>query len=72
MNLPTHDLTITLNGQERQVARGTTIADLVRQSGLREEQVAVEVNRRVVRTVDYGRKLAEGDVVELVTFVGGG
>ena len=63
---------ITLNGQPQAVPPGTTVADLVRQSGLREDQVAVEVNRRVVRTADYGREVAEGDVVELVTFVGGG
>ena len=72
MGNPASIFQITVNGQPRRVPEGTTVADLVRQSGLREDQVAVEVNRRVVRTADYGREVAEGDVVELVTFVGGG
>ena len=63
---------IVVNGQPRDAAQGTTIADLVAASKLRPDQVAVEVNRRLVRAADYGRVLEEGDAVEIVTFVGGG
>ena len=72
MSDSTANLRITLNGQPRQVRPRTTVADLVRESRLREDQVAVEVNRRLVRSAEYGREVADGDVVELVTFVGGG
>ena len=51
---------------------GATVADLVRDAKLTPDKVAVEVNRRLVRAADYGRALAEGDAVEIVTFVGGG
>jgi thiamine biosynthesis protein ThiS len=34
--------------------------------------VAVEVNRRLVRGEKYDMALKGGDVVEVVTFVGGG
>lgn len=66
------NLQIRVNGQEKRVPRGTSIADLVRESALPVDQVAVEVNRRVVKTAAYDRLLEEGDVVEIVTFVGGG
>lgn len=66
------NLQIRLNGQQKCVPRGTSIADLVRESRLPVDQVAVEVNGRVVKTAAYDRLLEEGDVVEIVTFVGGG
>ncbi len=65
-------LNITLNGKSLAVPSGTTLADLVRESRLRQDQVAVEVNRRLVRSADYGKEVAAGDAVEIVTFVGGG
>ena len=68
----TSQIHITVNGQPRQVAAGSTIADLIAHSKLAPDKVAVEVNRRLVKSADYGREVAEGDVVELVTFVGGG
>jgi sulfur carrier protein len=72
MSEPTSDIRIRVNGQERSVPRGTSIADLVRDSRLPADQVAVEVNRRLVRSAAYDRLLEEGDEVEIVTFVGGG
>ncbi len=65
-------ISISLNGEHRKMPAGTTVADVVENLNLRPEQVAVEVNRRLVRTGDYGRVLVEGDAVEVVTFVGGG
>ena len=66
------EIHIRLNGQEQALPRGTTVADLVRRSNLPADQVAVEINRRLVRTPAYDRPLEEGDEVEVVTFVGGG
>ena len=65
-------LTITLNGEPRRMPAGTTVADVVENLNLAPDQVAVELNRRLVRSGDYGRALADGDAVEVVTFVGGG
>lgn len=69
---PADQIRIRVNGGERSVPRGTSIADLVRESRLPTDQVAVEVNRRLVRTANYDRLLDQGDEVEIVTFVGGG
>lgn len=64
---------LTVNGEPADVPEGATVADLVRRLELRSEQVAVEVNRQVVRRGDHATVvLAPGDVVELVTLVGGG
>lgn len=66
-------LTVLVNGERRELPRGATVADLVELLGLRADQVAVEVNRALVPRDERGqRPLAEGDRVELVTFVGGG
>jgi thiamine biosynthesis protein ThiS len=65
-------MTITLNGDARDVPVGTTVAELVRLLNLTPEKVAVERNRRLVRREGYDLPLADGDQVEVVTFVGGG
>jgi sulfur carrier protein len=63
---------VVVNGQAKEVAEGTTIAALIAMHNLTPDKVAVEVNRRLVRTAGYVMVLNEGDEVELVTFVGGG
>ena len=64
---------IELNGEAREVAEGTTVAELVAALGLRPEVVAVELNRGLVRRDRRGDvRLAPGDRVEVVTLVGGG
>ena len=66
-------LTITLNGEPRGVAPGTSIAALVGQIGLDPARVAVERNREIVpRSTLADFPLADGDVLEIVHFVGGG
>lgn len=64
---------IRVNGESREVPAATTVAALVRLLELRPELVAVEVNESVVRRADHERReLAPGDIVEVVTLVGGG
>jgi thiamine biosynthesis protein ThiS len=64
---------VLLNGEERELTEGLTIAGLVREIGLRPEQVAVECNRELVPRAHHAETpLGEGDVLELVTLVGGG
>jgi sulfur carrier protein len=63
---------LKVNGDEREVAEGTTIRALVEQFQLVPEKVAIELNRRLVRAEKYDIPLASGDEVEIVTFVGGG
>jgi thiamine biosynthesis protein ThiS len=65
-------MTITLNGQPRDLPEGATIQSVLAELKLTPDKVAVELNRRLVRAAGYGTPLKEGDVVEVVTFVGGG
>ncbi len=63
---------ITINGQE-QTCDSTTLAQLIEQLGMKQDRVAVELNRNIVpRTQWQETNLAEGDKLEIVHFVGGG
>ena len=64
---------IKVNGQDKPIDEGTTLAQLIEQHNLTPQKVAVELNRRLVRTEKYSETvLKAGDEVEIVTFVGGG
>jgi sulfur carrier protein len=63
---------ITVNGEKRELADGTTLRQLVEQHALSLEKVAIECNRRLVRPERLDNPLTPGDEVEIVTFVGGG
>lgn len=66
-------IAITLNGEPRRVADGLSIAGLVEQLGLNPKKVAVERNLEIVpRSTLAEVALREGDVLEIVHFVGGG
>lgn len=65
-------MTVTVNGTPEEVPEGTTVRNLLALHKLVPEKVAVELNKRLVRSAQYDRVLANGDAVEIVTFVGGG
>ena len=66
-------IAVVVNGEERQVPAGTTVLALVELLGLGGRKVAVEKNREVVPRAQHASELlADGDRIELVTFVGGG
>jgi thiazole synthase len=65
-------LTLTVNGESRRTS-AATVADLVRELGLKPEKVAVERNGEIAPRSQLGEiALADGDVLEIVHFVGGG
>ena len=62
-----------VNGEQREVPEGTTVAKLLEILEATSDQVAVEVNAAVVRRARHAEvSLSAGDQVEVVTFVGGG
>jgi sulfur carrier protein len=66
-------VTVTLNGEAREVPEGTTVLALLEGAGVDRRRCAVEVNLEVVPKARHGeRRLASGDRVEVVTMVGGG
>jgi len=65
-------LTLTINGEARRTS-AATIAQLVGELELKPEKVAVERNGEIVpRSTLAEAALADGDVLEIVHFVGGG
>lgn len=68
-----NDLTITINGDRRTVPGPTTLHDLLGHLALDPRAVVVELNREIVRRARLAATpVREGDVVEVVHFVGGG
>jgi thiazole synthase len=68
----TPPLSLTINGEPRS-SSAATIAALVRELELKPEKVAVERNGVIVPRSTLGEAaLADGDVLEIVHFVGGG
>jgi thiamine biosynthesis protein ThiS len=66
-------VTLTVNGEPKNVPDGLTLAQLVRELGLERNAIAVELNREVVPRDRHGEtRLAPGDTLEIVTLVGGG
>jgi sulfur carrier protein len=63
---------IRVNGQDREAPEATSVSALLDAMKLAADRVAVELNRRLLKTERYGEALKAGDEVEIVTFVGGG
>jgi sulfur carrier protein len=64
---------LTVNGESRTLAQATSIQGLLEVLDLTEGPVAVERNREVVPRARHATTwLADGDVIEIVHFVGGG
>jgi sulfur carrier protein len=66
-------MNIQVNGQGREIADGSTVANLLGELGVTQPHVAVEVNLELVpRAQHRDIVLNAGDRVEVVTLVGGG
>lgn len=63
---------LTVNGEPIEVIDGTTLRQLVQRFNLQPEKVAIELNKRIARADKYDLPLNNDDVIEIVTFVGGG
>jgi thiamine biosynthesis protein ThiS len=64
---------LLVNGEEQELAAGTTLAALLETLGLSAKRVAVERNRDIVKQELWNELVLEdGDELEIVHFVGGG
>jgi thiamine biosynthesis protein ThiS len=64
---------LKINGEEREIADGLTVTALLEELKIRPARVVVERNREIVAREAYGiTRLADGDTLEIVHFVGGG
>ena len=63
----------TINGEARDIAEGTTLAQLLHDLGIGGGGIAVAVNAHVVRGAAFAQHaLHDGDSVEIIRAVAGG
>ena len=64
---------IQVNGEERTLAAGATVAGLLTELDIRPDRVAVELNLNILDRSEFDRRsLQEGDRIEIISFIGGG
>ena len=66
-------MTITLNGESKEITAGASLVDVLNLLELKPERLAIELNRKIIRRANWdSTTLHEGDKIEIVHFVGGG
>lgn len=64
---------IKVNGQEKEITENTSLADFLAQEQYTTSRIAVELNGEIIPKTTYSQVLLHsGDVLEVVSFVGGG
>ncbi len=64
---------ITLNGEQKECPEGTTVEKVLELYKIDKNRTAVELNTEVIPKKEHSKRtLKDSDVVEVVTFVGGG
>jgi thiamine biosynthesis protein ThiS len=64
---------LIINGQEQKFDAALSLASLLQRLGMKQDRVAVELNREIVRRELWAEtQLSDGDKLEIVHFVGGG
>lgn len=62
-----------VNGEQRTVPAGLTVAGLLKELDIRPDRVAVELNLTILDHSEFDRRsLQEGDRIEIISFIGGG
>jgi sulfur carrier protein len=66
-------ITVSINGEPRQLPANTTVAALIDEMGLTGKRIALERNGEIVpRSTFVTQQLSAGDKLEIVVAVGGG
>jgi len=66
-------MTVTINGERREIPEGLSVNALLDHLGFANKRVAVERNREILPRAQWRETQVEsGDTFEIVHFVGGG
>ncbi len=66
-------ITVSINGETRQLPAGATVATLIEEMGLTGKRIALERNGEIVpRSTFTTHQLSDRDKLEIVVAVGGG
>ncbi len=64
---------LTINGEQKEFAEGTTLAEILKNLGVEDKVMAVAVNMEIVKKGEWDSyRPKEGDKIEMLTFVAGG
>lgn len=64
---------VRINGVEKDVHAGSNLKDILEQAGYKLDVIAVQLNGSIITKEHYPtQSLSDGDVIEVVAFVGGG
>ena len=64
---------ITINGKKRTLPKEASIALLLEELQLNHQPCAVEINKKLIPHQKHSKQaIKDGDVIEIVTIVGGG
>lgn len=66
-------MTITLNGKEKKIESNCTLTELIESVGQKPQRIAVQLNGTVIKRDEYNQHtVQDGDMIEMLQFVGGG
>jgi len=64
---------ITCNGETKQISQGITLISFIKGLDLNPDTVVAECDGKIIKRAEYENLvLSEGNVLELIRFVGGG
>lgn len=64
---------ITLNGKEKELESVCTITELIESVGQKPQRIAVQLNSQIIKREQYSEQtITDGDIIEMLQFVGGG
>jgi thiamine biosynthesis protein ThiS len=68
-----NEMRIEINGEMRTFSAVSNVTELLRTLGILDKQVAVELNRKIIRRSEWeSTPVSDMDRIEIVQFVGGG
>lgn len=66
-------ITITVNGEHKEIRSNITILEYLHNVGLNVQTVVCDLNGEIVKRRDFSStNISDGDMLEIVNFVGGG
>lgn len=63
---------VKINGEDKLIPQDTTILKLLEIYKINKDRVVIELNKEILKKDQYNSCIKKTDVIELVTFVGGG
>jgi sulfur carrier protein len=64
---------IVVNGEEKEVREGITVAELLKELGILEKTMATAIDMQVVKKQEWDKRvIKKSEKVEFLHFVGGG